>query len=292
MGRALNGRGQVLVVTASFHHLGLEIRRKGFEGMLHERFPGVEIVDAVESPYDLAGMRAVTAAAIKRHPRLTGIYVTVGAGGAAQAVADAGLAGKVTIIGHDIMDEAMPYVARGVVTATIGQDPYAQGHDPVIHLFNHLAAGWQPPRSRLLTEADLVTPANIGQFWQAGKGSVESAAMAERRPRPMKTATRRIRIAVLGLEDAPFWEAVRNGVSPPTRSCAPSTPRRSGSFPSRRRIRPGYPGGSHRAAGPRRLRRHRNDDPRHGPGGQHQRVRRRRRAGSRPSTPSPRACAG
>ena len=212
MGRALNGRGQVLVVTASFHHLGLEIRRKGFEGMLHERFPGVEIVDAVESPYDLAGMRAVTAAAIKRHPRLTGIYVTVGAGGAAQAVADAGLAGKVTIIGHDIMDEAMPYVARGVVTATIGQDPYAQGHDPVIHLFNHLAAGWQPPRSRLLTEADLVTPANIGQFWQAGKGSVESAAMAERRPRPMKTATRRIRIAVLGLEDAPFWEAVRNGV--------------------------------------------------------------------------------
>jgi methyl-accepting chemotaxis protein len=212
MGRALNGKGQVLVMTASFHHLGLEIRRKGFEGMLHERYPGVEIVAAVESPYDLAGMRAVTAEAIKRHPRLTGIYVTVGAAGAAQAVADAGLVGKVTIISHDIMDEAMPYVAKGMITATIGQDPYAQGHDPVIHLFNHLVAGWQPPRSRLLTESDLVTPANIDQFWQAGHGSIESAAMAERRPRPMRAATSRIRIAVLGLEDAPFWESVRDGV--------------------------------------------------------------------------------
>jgi methyl-accepting chemotaxis protein len=157
-------------------------------------------------------MRAVTAAALRRHPRLSGIYVTVAGAGAAEAVVDAGLAGKLTIISHDLTEEAMPYVIRGVITVAIGQDAYGQGYDPVIHLFNHLAAGWQPPKSRMLTAMDLVTASNFAQFWQEGKGAIESAEMAARRARPMQAARRRIRIAVLGLADAPFWEAVRDGV--------------------------------------------------------------------------------
>ena len=212
MGRSLSGKGQVLVVTASLQHAGLELRRKGFEGILHERYPEIEILDPVESPYELAEMRKVTADAMKRFPRLAGIYVTVAGAGAAAAVSDAGRAGKITVISHDLVEDAMPYVAKGVITAVIGQDPYAQGHDPVIHLFNHLAAGWQPPATRMLTASDLVTAANIGQFWQAGKGAIESEAMAARRPKPIQPAKKHIRIAVLGLEDAVFWEGVRDGV--------------------------------------------------------------------------------
>ena len=60
---------------------------------------------------------------------------------------------------------------------------------------------------------DLVTASNVGQFWQAGKGAIESADVAARRPRPMQAAHRRIRIAVLGLGDTPFWELVRAGVA-------------------------------------------------------------------------------
>ncbi len=211
MGRALNGKGQVLIVTASFRHVGLELRRKGFEGILRERYPKVEIVEALESPYEVSGMRAVTATALKRHPRLAGIFVTVVGGGAAQAVADAGLTGKLILISHDLVDEAMPFVMKGVITAAISQDPYGQGYDPVIHLFNHLAAGWQPPKSRLLSAMDMVTASNCAQFWQTGKGAIESAAMADRRPKPMRVANKRLRIAVLGIEDNVFWDAVRAG---------------------------------------------------------------------------------
>jgi methyl-accepting chemotaxis protein len=212
MGRSLNGHGQVLIVTSSFKHLGLELRRRGFEGILRERYPGVEIVETVESLGEGSKMRALTAGALRSHPRLTGIYVTVAGAGAAEAVVDAGMAGKLTIISHDLTAEAMPYVVKGVITAVIGQDPYGQGHDAVIHLFNHLAAGWQPPRSRMLSPMDLVTPGNVGQFWQAGKGVIESPEMAARRPMPLQAARRRLRIAVLGLADAPFWELVRAGV--------------------------------------------------------------------------------
>jgi methyl-accepting chemotaxis protein len=156
-------------------------------------------------------MRAATDSVLKKYPRLAGIYVTVAGAGAAWAVADAGLAGKVTIICHDLTNEAMPYVVKGVITATIGQDPYAQGHDPVIHLFNHLVAGWQPDESRMLTANEFVTSSNYGQYWQAGKGILETPAMAERRPKPIKPSPRPLRIAVLGIEDALFWDDVRAG---------------------------------------------------------------------------------
>jgi methyl-accepting chemotaxis protein len=210
MGRAL-GQGQVLVVTSSFEHAGLELRRKGFEGILHERYPGIEIVASIESAYEAAEMRATVAPMLKKYPRLAGIYVTVAGAGAAWAVADAGLAGKLKIICHDIVDEAMPYVVKGVISAVMNQDPYAQGHDPVIHLFNHLVAGWQPPDPRMLTAMDMVTAANCDQFWQAGKGLIESPAVAERRPRPLRVSPRPLRITVLGIEDAVFWDDVRAG---------------------------------------------------------------------------------
>jgi methyl-accepting chemotaxis protein len=210
MGRAI-GKGQVLIVTSSFEHAGLELRRKGFEGVLHEHYPGIEIVQAIASPYEPSEMRAMVAPMLKKYPRLAGLYLTVAGAGAAWAVADAGLAGKITLICHDIVDEAMPYVIKGVISAVSGQDPYAQGHDTVIHLFNHLSAGWQPSESRMVTSMDLVTAANCNQYWQAGKGIIESPAIAERRPKPMRVSARPLRIAILGIEDAAFWDDVRAG---------------------------------------------------------------------------------
>ena len=58
---------------------------------------------------------------------------------------------------------------------------------------------------------DLITISNWEQFWKAGKGVVESEAMSERRPKPMGTSKKRLRIAILGLEDNPFWVPIREG---------------------------------------------------------------------------------
>jgi methyl-accepting chemotaxis protein len=212
MGRALNGRGQVLVVTFQFRHAGLELRRKGFEGMLHEKYPGIEILPAIEAPYDPAGQREAILPLLKKYPRLAGIYSTVAAAGTAWAVSDMGLAGKVTVLCHDLTEDVAPWVQKGVITGSIGQDPFAQGHDPVIHLFNNLVAGWQPPDSRLLTAMDMVSAANVNQFWQNGLGIVESEAMAARRPKPMKASPHRVRILVLGMAENKFWDPVHGGV--------------------------------------------------------------------------------
>jgi methyl-accepting chemotaxis protein len=213
MGEALNGRGQVVVFTSSFSHGGLELRRNGFQAHLHERFPGIQVVDAAENDYDPAKTYSLTRAYLKRFPNLSGIYSAeaVGVGGAARAVVEAGKSGQVKIFCHDLVDETMPYVVAGAITATVGQDPYAQGHDPAIHLFNHIVSGWSPTSPIMLTEMDLVTPENYSRFWQAGKGVIESKEIAERRARPIRPSSRPLRIAVLGIEDNPFWNAVRAG---------------------------------------------------------------------------------
>ena len=92
------------------------------------------------------------------HPDLTGIYVTAGGPfGAARAVEEAGKAGKVHMVTFDAVDETMQYVNKGVIDATIGQDPDAQGHDPVIRLYNYLVAGELPKYGRLVTKADAIT---------------------------------------------------------------------------------------------------------------------------------------
>ena len=58
----------------------------------------------------------------------------------------------------------MDYVEKGVIDATIGQDPDAQGHDPAVRLYNYLVAGQLPPYGRLLTRAEVITKANAAQF--------------------------------------------------------------------------------------------------------------------------------
>jgi ABC-type sugar transport system substrate-binding protein len=81
-------------------------------------------------------------------------------------VQDAGKGGQVKIICYDFVDETMQFVKSGVITGTLGQDPFAQGHDPAIRLYNYLIGGVVPPAGRLLTRADFVTKDNISQFYK------------------------------------------------------------------------------------------------------------------------------
>jgi ABC-type sugar transport system substrate-binding protein len=75
---------------------------------------------------------------LDKYPDLGGIYVTHPGGMVAKAVTDKGKIGKVKIICHDLGEDTMPYIEQGIIAATISQDVFAQGHDPLIHLFNHV----------------------------------------------------------------------------------------------------------------------------------------------------------
>ena len=212
MGQALAGQGQVVAIIGSFWMTSHTLRLKGFESALREKYPAVQIIETVENHNNLEKCHDLTLEVLKRYPHLAGIYVADGGSpfGAARALVEMGRAGRVKLVGHDLVDETMQYLAQGIVTITIGQDPFAQGHDPVIHLFNHLVTGWNPPVPRLLTSMDVVTSENYQQFWQAGRGMVELAA--KQHAKPLQSSPHPLRIAVLGRDENRFWEPLHKGV--------------------------------------------------------------------------------
>jgi ribose transport system substrate-binding protein len=157
--------GKVAVITGFFAVEAHELRRKGFLDYVAKNAPNIEIVGEVENTDKADIAYTQTQDFMNSNPDLSGIYVTAGGPfGAAAAVEDAGKGGKIKIICYDFVDETMEYVKKGVIYGTVGQDPYAQGHDPVIRLFNYLVDGVVPPAGLLYTRADVVTKDNMADF--------------------------------------------------------------------------------------------------------------------------------
>jgi ribose transport system substrate-binding protein len=170
MAKLLGNKGKVAIITGLFSVEGHELRRKGFEEALAKNAPNVKIVGRVENndKGDIAYRQAQDF--MNANPDLSGIFITAGGPfGAAKAVQEAGKSGKIHVVCYDFVDETMEYVKNGAIDATIGQDPYAQGHDPAIRLFNYLAGGVVPQAGKLLTRADVVTKDNMDKFWAPAK---------------------------------------------------------------------------------------------------------------------------
>ena len=217
MGQAVGGRGKVVVITSA-RVVSLELRRKGFETHLREKYPQVQVLPPVNvipgTSESLAEcVQSESERMIREVPELAGFYVTRGGlpFACARAVEQVNLGGRIRIIAHDLVDSTMQYLSRGVITGTLNQDPFAQGHDPVIHMYNHLVTGWEPPAPRLLTHMDLVTTENYRDFWDPGQGL--KIPDRERYARPVSTvAPKRLRIRVLNRADNPFFDMVTAGV--------------------------------------------------------------------------------
>ncbi len=213
-GKTLNGKGKIVIITGSFSASGLELRRKGFINIIREKYSRIQILESIETfeSEDIIYQKSLDM--IKKYPDLSAFYITFALGAkVAKAIEDTHYAKKILLYCHDLADETMGYIKKGIVTATLGQDTFAQGHDPVIHLFNYIVKKWRPTQPRLLTTNDLITMENYQQFWKDGVGVIESDFMRERRPKPVERSSRLIRIAYIGRELNPFWESVKKGVT-------------------------------------------------------------------------------
>ena len=190
MGDATGGKGKVAIITGFFAVEAHELRRQGFEDCIKQNYPDITILPPVENTdkADIAFSQAndfMTA-----NPDLAGIYVTAGGPfGAAEAVEKAGQTGKVKVVSFDFVEETMQYVQKGVISATIGQDPFAQGHDPAIRLYNYLVGQVNPECTKLVTKSDVVTKDNIDQFWKPAGAEAPAAPAAKEMCTPADEAT-------------------------------------------------------------------------------------------------------
>ncbi len=211
MSEALNGKGKVAIIIERLGVIGQELRRKGFQNYLKENYPQISIVSIVEGYNNPEVYLEKTKWLLEKYPDLNGIYITHDGGNFASSVTQLNLKNRVKIVCHDTSNITLKFIMSSEIYATLSQDEFAQGYNPIIYLFNHIVANWEPPNPRLLTELKLITKENYMKYLNPEKGLIQSEEIISKRPKPIKESNRQIKIAFLGREGSEFWVSLKKG---------------------------------------------------------------------------------
>ena len=215
IGEMIEGKAQVIIVIGNLRHVGQSLRRKGFEHAIHEKYPNIEIVEVFESKRDFDSVYNAMRGFIDKYPHLSGVYATDTESilGVVKYQQENPEYKNIVTVTHDLAKSTAPHIKTGVISAALNQNPIAQGHDPVMYLYNHITAGWQPPTPRLLLDLDVVTKTNVDQFWDKDEGVVLTESIKNNLCKPVRTEPgKSLRIVVLGRSETAFWMPAKMGV--------------------------------------------------------------------------------
>lgn len=136
MADLLGGKGKVAIMYNP-GQTNLEERVEGYK-QAFETFPDIEIVEYVDTKQDSVVAAQSIAAVLQKHPDLAGIICVdaTGGTGAATAVKEAGLTGKVKILAMDRSNEVLEAIEGGVISASVAQQTALMPYYAVQMLMN------------------------------------------------------------------------------------------------------------------------------------------------------------
>ncbi len=129
----LQGQGQVAVSTfPGPDHLVK--RLKGFEAALAQFGPDIKLVALVNDDGKTEKAETQFTALLRANPQIDAVFAAHGnpGPGVAAAVQKVGLAGKVSIMAFDFALPVIELVEKGVIRATVGQNPYLMGYQSMM----------------------------------------------------------------------------------------------------------------------------------------------------------------
>ncbi|MCE1255485.1 MAG: substrate-binding domain-containing protein, partial [Anaerolineae bacterium] len=200
MGQITAGSGKIMIIGYMAQD-NIKLRMGGFRNKLTEKYPGMQVVRMLSSS-GLSNEEVIRDIqnCLAAYPDLVGCYGadSISASLLSDYIESMHQRGKIKVVSHDLSDDLAKRIEQGFFNANVSQNPFAQGYDPVIHLFNHLTAGWQPPAERLLIHPQMVSKQNLNQFWVVGRGAVQSAEMLNERPQVLAPKAVPARLALPG----------------------------------------------------------------------------------------------
>lgn len=101
---------------------------------------------------------------LREYPDVGGLYIgSANSVKVCQRIIELGLVGKIKVIASDIFPELNDYLGKGVVHATIFQDPFNQGRLAFKYLYEHIAEG-KNFSSDILLKPQIVLSSNLELF--------------------------------------------------------------------------------------------------------------------------------
>jgi ribose transport system substrate-binding protein len=121
LAKLIGGKGKIAIMT-KVGQSNLDERVSGYQDAL-AAYKDISVVQVVDTQSDAVIAAQVATAALRKNPDLAGIGCVEAAGGvgAATAVKEAGLAGKVKIVSMDRGNEVLELIGKGVIDATVAQ---------------------------------------------------------------------------------------------------------------------------------------------------------------------------
>lgn len=160
----LNGNGRVLVVTSDKSISNHEIRRNGFNETI-DKYSGIELCGLIECHDSNDEAYKKVKEFLQKDKNVDAIFVVAGGQeGTVNVVEEFKMQGKCRIVLYDFMRSNLENIKKGTVTAAIGQDPFRQGHDPIIYLYNYVVSRQLPPSDNMWTRIDVVDAVNVSNY--------------------------------------------------------------------------------------------------------------------------------
>lgn len=161
MAKAVNGKGHVAIFRGSLEISVHKSRTDKIKERL-KKYKKVRIVQEIEASDNYEVVYNAVKRYLSENSNIQGIFTTGGGiSGAAQAIKDLNLVGKTIIVCFDFNKEVFEFIKEGIIYAAIGQDPFGQGHDPIIYLYNYLVTNEKLESDVIWTRTDVVDRHNV-----------------------------------------------------------------------------------------------------------------------------------
>ncbi len=161
MGQLCAGGGPILIVGVTEQNWSSRERIAGFMEQYRRMWPEAELDRIVYGGGHRAQAYGRVGEALQADRPPAGVFVSgAGLSGAAQAVEQAGLAGRVKVVGYDVTGTNIVYLKRGSVQFLIDQDPFEQGSGAVRLLADAIFGGRPVDPAGRDTGVRVVTPYN------------------------------------------------------------------------------------------------------------------------------------
>jgi ribose transport system substrate-binding protein len=154
----MKGTGKLGVITGYFGAAQHTQRMNGALDYLKANAPRIATVGPFENQDKAETAYSIVQDMLASNPDLRMVYVTAGGPyGAAKAIKDLGLTGKVGIVGFDHTPDNVQYLKTGEIVGLLDQAPFRQAFDASVILYNFLVAGRRPPTDTIRVEGKLIT---------------------------------------------------------------------------------------------------------------------------------------
>jgi LacI family transcriptional regulator len=154
----------ILIVTGSTMIKGHNDRIAGFLSSLDESGVEYRTVSVCECLDDEARAYDVTLAALRAYPDTNCVYISAaGVTGVCRAIADSGLRRdhRIKVISFDDPETTRALIKKGEIDFTICQEPYRQGYQSVVSLFNYFLENKKKPLPDCFTETVIKIKENL-----------------------------------------------------------------------------------------------------------------------------------